>query len=305
YTLILPSVSVGNVGQLATDLLVFSLNAEKIGYVWHPSILPVIGSNPYDLTSELLMISSEVYIVKNKKLVIIQIRSPLCNSKNDFLNEFLKWTSDVHLEQIVVLSSSFDYERNDEQICGTPLRYFMTKTSRNKMRPKLSKWKELECMTFPGVNSLENVKEPEKLNIPGGGFTKLLYQKCILKDVALVVLLKFCSEGDNIPDAVMLADYVDEWLDIVPKENNLPFTWSYPPSWKHLFAYSCIRIVYLCGVALTRALDSCIGNHMTKSRSVRIVSNDTYAVFSSPARGLGHHGYEGYQPCAVLTVSVA
>nr|CAD7264684.1 unnamed protein product [Timema shepardi]CAD7579271.1 unnamed protein product [Timema californicum] len=224
--------------------MVFSLNAEKIGYVWHPSILPVIGSNPYDLTSGLLMISSEVYIVKDKRLVIIQIRSPLCNSKNDFLNEFLKWTSDVHIEQIVVLSSSFDYERNDEQICGTPLRYFMTKTSRNKMGPKLSKLKELECRTFPSVNSLENVKEPEKLNIPGGGFTKLLYQKCVLKDAALVILLKFCSEGDNIPDAVMLADYVDEWLDIVPKENNLPFTWSYPPSWKHLFGSPPSKEIY-------------------------------------------------------------
>nr|CAD7429146.1 unnamed protein product [Timema monikensis] len=38
--------------------------------------------------------------------------------------------------------------------------------------------------------------------------------------------------------------------------------------------------VYFCGVALTQALDSCIGNHVTKCRSVRIVANDTYAVFS-------------------------
>nr|CAD7195554.1 unnamed protein product [Timema douglasi] len=42
----------------------------------------------------------------------------------------------------------------------------------------------------------------------------------------------------------------------------------------------CIQLVYLCGVALTRALDSCIGNHVTKSRSVRIVADDIYAVFS-------------------------
>ncbi|CAG2067017.1 unnamed protein product, partial [Timema podura] len=37
--------------------------------------------------------------------------------------------------------------------------------------------------------------------------------------------------------------------------------------------------VYLCGVALTRALDSFIGNHMTRFRSVRIVANDIHAVF--------------------------
>nr|CAD7571337.1 unnamed protein product [Timema californicum] len=38
--------------------------------------------------------------------------------------------------------------------------------------------------------------------------------------------------------------------------------------------------IYLYGVALTRALDGCIGNHVTKCRSVQIVTNYTYAVFS-------------------------
>nr|CAD7398983.1 unnamed protein product [Timema cristinae] len=42
----------------------------------------------------------------------------------------------------------------------------------------------------------------------------------------------------------------------------------------------CIRIVYLCSVALTRALDSCIGNHVTKCRSVRIGTKDGNAPFS-------------------------
>nr|CAD7427168.1 unnamed protein product [Timema monikensis] len=35
----------------------------------------------------------------------------------------------------------------------------------------------------------------------------------------------------------------------------------------------CIRILYLCDVALARGVDSCIGNHVTKCRSVRIVAD--------------------------------
>ena len=31
----------------------------------------------------------------------------------------------------------------------------------------------------------------------------------------LVVLVKFCSQGDNIPDAVGLATYLNEWLGMV------------------------------------------------------------------------------------------
>nr|CAD7410395.1 unnamed protein product [Timema cristinae] len=34
-----------------------------------------------------------------------------------------------------------------------------------------------------------------------------------------------------------------------------------------------IRIVYLCDIALARGVDSCIGNHVTKCRSVRIVAD--------------------------------
>nr|CAD7444147.1 unnamed protein product [Timema bartmani] len=40
------------------------------------------------------------------------------------------------------------------------------------------------------------------------------------------------------------------------------------------------QIVYLCGVTLTHNLDNCIGNHVTKCRSVRIVMKDAYAPFS-------------------------
>nr|CAD7264073.1 unnamed protein product [Timema shepardi] len=37
----------------------------------------------------------------------------------------------------------------------------------------------------------------------------------------------------------------------------------------------CIRIVYLCSVALARALDSCIGNHMTKLANALVVLSST------------------------------
>nr|CAD7576297.1 unnamed protein product [Timema californicum] len=43
---------------------------------------------------------------------------------------------------------------------------------------------------------------------------------------------------------------------------------------ERFLAKSCIRIVYLCDVTLARGVDSCIGNHMTKCRSVRIVGLD-------------------------------
>lgn len=34
----------------------------------------------------------------------------------------------------------------------------------------------------------------------------------------MAVLLKFCSEGDNIPDAFVLVNYLNEWLQLIKSE---------------------------------------------------------------------------------------
>ena len=56
--LILPSVSVGNVGQLAVDALIASFSAVKVGYLRTPHILPIVAadaaaSSPSDVLGRL------------------------------------------------------------------------------------------------------------------------------------------------------------------------------------------------------------------------------------------------------------
>lgn len=42
-----PALSIGNVGQLAVDLMVSSTKAERIGYLDDPYVLPCIGNDAY------------------------------------------------------------------------------------------------------------------------------------------------------------------------------------------------------------------------------------------------------------------
>ena len=42
-----PTVSFGNVGQLAADLVISTLWMERVGYIYHESIIPVVGNNPF------------------------------------------------------------------------------------------------------------------------------------------------------------------------------------------------------------------------------------------------------------------
>lgn len=60
-----------------------------------------------------------------------------------------------------------------------------------------------------------------------------LYQKCVQEKISCAVMIEFCSDGNNAPDALKLADYLDSWLQLKKKANKE--VWTYPPSWILLF----------------------------------------------------------------------
>ena len=42
-----PAISIGNVGQLAIDLLIYNLDLKQVGYLYDCSILPLVGNDPF------------------------------------------------------------------------------------------------------------------------------------------------------------------------------------------------------------------------------------------------------------------
>ncbi|XP_062986622.1 proteasome assembly chaperone 2 isoform X2 [Elgaria multicarinata webbii] len=241
FTLLMPAVSVGNVGQLAVDLVISTLGMSKVGYFYTDCLVPMIGNNPYATTEENateLCINAEVYAVPSKELVVLQIRSPFIKNKyRPFCKTLLSWVKSCGFSKIVLLSSSHAYQRNDQQLHGTSLRYLLSpaveKTIGNVIE-RLSGRELEQIAAFPGVNGDEKV-----FHIPGGGITKLLFTESCSKEIPMVVLLKFCSEGDNIPDAHALADYLNEWLQLTANQSSSSSVkcsrWKIPSSWKLLF----------------------------------------------------------------------
>ncbi|CAG0897642.1 unnamed protein product [Darwinula stevensoni] len=128
FTLVMPSVSVGNVGQLSMDLIIGSVVGEKVGCLYHEAILPFAGPHPFQLHSTpTLSTSCEVYKDTGRKLLLLQIRSPILQHKRkEFVESLISWIKTLSVDRIVVLTSCFDYERNDEQIRGSPLRFMAT-----------------------------------------------------------------------------------------------------------------------------------------------------------------------------------
>ncbi|XP_026283421.1 proteasome assembly chaperone 2 [Frankliniella occidentalis] len=251
-TLIIPSVSVGNVGQLCTDLLIQSLGCQKAGYLWHPAILPVVGVDPYRLSSPDLALPAEVFYSKDHNLVILQLRSSVVKKlRKPFLNDLVQWMQSIGVVQVAVLTGSSNEERIDEQITSEPFRYLVGTESNPSLAETFRSlgWIALEKrLHFPALSKLESLEEGNQnigqVVIPGGGFAKQLITACSEKKLNCVALIKFCSEGDNIPDALVMLNKLNGWLKLLDVDSIGSPKLIYPPSWNHLFGNPPPRQLY-------------------------------------------------------------
>nr|XP_023883739.1 proteasome assembly chaperone 2-like [Quercus suber] len=76
--LLLPALSIGNVGQLAMDLMVSSTRAERIGLFDDPFLLPCVGNDAYGPQPQgQLALPLEAYDSSSKALTLVQQRSPV------------------------------------------------------------------------------------------------------------------------------------------------------------------------------------------------------------------------------------
>ncbi|XP_056153853.1 proteasome assembly chaperone 2 [Lampris incognitus] len=239
FTLIMPAVAVGNVGQLAVDLIVSTLNMHRVGYIHTDCLIPMAGNNPYATSEENsseLHVAAEVYTEPEMKLAVLQIRTLIIQTKSKkFRNLIVSWIKDSGFSRTIVLSSSYAYQRDDQQLQGTPLRYLVTPALQKVSGDVLKElgWREMERVSaFPGLTDTNT--EP-RLYIPGGGITRGLFMDSCAEELLLAVVLIFCSEGDNIPDAFTLVNHLNNWLHLLDKPNQETIKWKIPSSWKLLF----------------------------------------------------------------------
>lgn len=231
YTLILPSVAVGNVAQLTVDLLIASLNLQKIGQILTSAFIPIVGLDPYTETTEHLCTAIDVYAGIKEQIIVIQIRSPFVKSLNDFYHSLLHFITENKISKVVILTSSYAYEKKGTQLNANELRYIPSASILidNEQIFNDLKWIQYESTYVSSSNN------KEISNIPGGGFAKNLFNFLLNNDIPCIILFKFCSEGDNIPDALDLINFFNQWIKLLQNDSNGLSIIKYPPSWKYLF----------------------------------------------------------------------
>eukprot|EP00088_Acartia_fossae_P029921 TRINITY_DN3084_c0_g1_i6.p1 TRINITY_DN3084_c0_g1~~TRINITY_DN3084_c0_g1_i6.p1 ORF type:complete len:244 (-),score=45.68 TRINITY_DN3084_c0_g1_i6:308-1039(-) len=223
FTVILPAVSVGNAGQLCVDVLLENIQKEKMKtfQVLHPSLVPVVAPDTL-LENTSVSTALQAYVIEDSKLVIFQIRSGILPGQGSaFIADFLKWFKESGCAELVVVGSMHAHERIDKQITGTDLRYLTS--LKRKVPDDFVKLEHRE-------QDLETGGEP---NIPGGGISSRILRQCHQQNLAATVLIKFCSEGDNSTDGMVLAQYLNLLVPVFNKSRP-----KIPKSWQHLFGHS-------------------------------------------------------------------
>ncbi|XP_015171687.1 PREDICTED: proteasome assembly chaperone 2 [Polistes dominula] len=239
FSLIIPSVAVGNVAQLTVDLLISNLNLQRIGQIVTSAFIPIVGLDPYAKTSEHLCTAVDLYAGLENKILVVQIRSPFVKSLNNFYHSLLQFITANKIFKIVILTSSYAYEKTDTQINTTELRYIASPSilSNNKEIFDDSKWLQYE--------SKSSCPSEQQIScIPGGGFATNLFNFLLNNNVPCIILFKFCSEGDNIPDALDLLNYLNQWMKLLKMNSSGSLDVKYPLSWKYLFGNAPSSEIY-------------------------------------------------------------
>lgn len=144
-----------------------------------------------------------------------------------------------HLSQVIILASSYDYETKDIQPQHLKMRYIASQAVSTESGELFDR---LDWIPHKPKATSDTVDEGT-LRIPGGGFAKSIFSFLSDAGIPCAVLFKFCSEGDNIVDAVALVCYLNQWIkvfDTVRHSNDL----KYPPSWKYLFGKPPVCEIY-------------------------------------------------------------
>lgn len=256
-TLLLPALSIGNVGQLAIDLLVSSSGAKRVAFLDEPSVLPCVGNDAYGPIPEgVLALPLEAYESPQHSLTLIQQRSPVLKGMMvEFARNFARFISSFGKKHVVILSGLDSGRRRMLDASSyMQIQYISSATNDGTDRrceelgykkleeynPSQRRWKQLALLA-EGKSIPEDLLDVEDELVDEDYFAGLpfaaLFSCCKAEGLKVTCLLCYCSEGDNIPDSFQLADAACKLLGLSPEKfhGNEPGGWTIPLSWKTVY----------------------------------------------------------------------
>ncbi|EDW38439.1 GL12012 [Drosophila persimilis] len=232
YTVIIPSICVGNAAQLACDLLIASKQLKRIGSVTHPALIPVFGPSAYQHEPNEKVSSCELYEGVEDKLLVIQFRAPwIARHTRNFQQQLVELIKGA--KRVIILSGSFGFEKR--VIEASPWAYrasenFKLAHAAQLGNPDLIKWKE-------------HTGEA----IYGGGNALQLFKAFDEAQVQVMLLFRYLIEGDNSTDASLIVRELNELCEDFLQlrgGGDGSFKLTVPKSWNLLFGNDVTEFLF-------------------------------------------------------------
>ncbi|KAI8849288.1 PAC2 family-domain-containing protein [Chytridium lagenaria] len=225
---ILPSPNnIGNLGQLAVDVLLCSLGPVKVGTFTSPLVYAVAGGGAYQAgSSEQLTTSFELFQVNGRNIFIVQLRTPALKGQgSNFAKAFAEWAKNAGVAEVLVVSGADASRRTDSQLGdASPIR---VKTDEGTLGAKA------QSLGLAGIEKFipsyeEQAQESAKATFPfppGMGLARLLLNSLKDSELKSTYVTIFVNEGDNTNASVFLAQHISALLDLKIDAFNIPYAW--------------------------------------------------------------------------------
>jgi proteasome chaperone 2 len=209
--LIIPSISVGNVPQLTTDLILHNFDFKWVSSLDVTYLYPF--ASPVDYTDSRppkgqVCTALELYVDDVNGLALIQQRSPILPGfGKNFLDYMTQLIQSVKFSQIVILDSN-DCTLRSNLDRQSPIDVYSNDLSEQFKKFQIQEQENEELSFSPYVKALINS----------------------IKDFTIVLaLVMFVYEGDNLFDSQVFATRVVELLKLMTP------SWKKPKSWEALY----------------------------------------------------------------------
>lgn len=241
WTFLLPAVTVGNIGQLAVDLLLSSTSSQHVGRLATPAALPFAApapSAPQHLSS--IVTTLELYTIPTEsgKVIVAQQRAPLSPGRAaEHAQALVNWARSAGCAEIVLLGSANAAGRRDQQIRSgeSPSARIRFAATRAMMTHRLGElvrergWNPLDGkLSGPGwIAGDDGLSVADGNRVDGyektpsflptarkGSFTREVLQHCTDVDFPVAAIILFAFEGDNSSDARVMASAVSVLLNV-------------------------------------------------------------------------------------------
>lgn len=256
WTLVLPSVTIGNTPQLCLDLILTTLPAVHVAHLRAPSVLPFVSATPaIPAHKSSLLTSLQLYQLSGTNIFVVQQRAPTARGRAcEFAHAVVEWAVSNGCDELCMVCSSNaaglrglkagDMGMNEDGALRW-MRYVGSTSGLGLSFIRRAKSEGVRVMETMGGDArgwegetMDNVGRDlgrEEGRIPGfvtsarrGSFVRGVLEKCEEMGVAVGGLVQFVHEGDNRGDAGALAEVVGRLLGIVEARSG---GWRVPRAW--------------------------------------------------------------------------